>query len=147
MTYNGLSPGRRQVIIWTNAGILLIGPLGTNFSEMVIEIHKLSFKKMRLKVPSAKWRPFCLGLNSHVRIWECQYQHLLANIGNTRRQNAYVNDVLRFNPLRDLKIETYKIHLNISRMSVKRSLPRRPKAKLATLFTHFTAFSQVAFGG
>ena len=23
---NGLSPGRRQAIIWTNAGILLIGP-------------------------------------------------------------------------------------------------------------------------
>ena len=31
---NGLSPGRRQAIIWTNAGILLIGPLGTNFSEI-----------------------------------------------------------------------------------------------------------------
>ena len=30
---NGLSPERRQAIIWTNAGILLIGPLGTNFSE------------------------------------------------------------------------------------------------------------------
>ena len=25
---NGMSPGRRQAIIWTNAGILLIGPLG-----------------------------------------------------------------------------------------------------------------------
>ena len=36
---NGLSPGRRQAIIWTNAGILLIGPLGTNFSESVIDIH------------------------------------------------------------------------------------------------------------
>ena len=35
---NGLSPGLRQAIIWTNAGILLIGPLGTNFSEMLIEI-------------------------------------------------------------------------------------------------------------
>ena len=60
---NGLSPGRRQAIIWTNAGILLIGPLGTNFSEIVIEILKFSFKKMRLKGSSAKWRPFCLGLN------------------------------------------------------------------------------------
>ena len=29
---NGLSPGRHQAIIWTTAGILLIGPLGTNFS-------------------------------------------------------------------------------------------------------------------
>ena len=60
---NGLSPGRRQAIILTNAGILLIRPLGTNFNEMLIEIVKFSFMKMRLKVSSAKWRPFCLGLN------------------------------------------------------------------------------------
>ena len=46
---NGLSPGRRQTIIWTNAGILLIGPLGTNFSEILIVIHTFSFKKMHLK--------------------------------------------------------------------------------------------------
>ena len=60
---NGLPPGRRHAIIWTNAGILLIEPLGTNFSEISIEIPTFSFKKMRLKVSSAKWRPFCLGLN------------------------------------------------------------------------------------
>ena len=60
---NGLSPGRRQAIFCTNAGILLIGPLGTNFSEISIKIHILSFKKMHLKTPSGKWRPFCLGLN------------------------------------------------------------------------------------
>ena len=60
---NGLSPGWRQAINWTNAGILLIGHLGTNFSEILIEVVTFSFKKMRLKVSSAKWRPFCLGLN------------------------------------------------------------------------------------
>ena len=60
---NGLSPDRRQAIIWTNAGILLIRPLGTNFSEILIEILKFSFKKMRLKVSFVKRRPFCLGLN------------------------------------------------------------------------------------
>ena len=60
---NGLSPGRRQAIIWTNAGILLIGNLWTNFSEILIEIQTFSLKKMRLKVSSAKRRPFCLGLN------------------------------------------------------------------------------------
>ena len=32
-SHNGLSPGRRQTIIWTYAGILLIGPLGTDFRE------------------------------------------------------------------------------------------------------------------
>ena len=54
---NGLSPGRCQAIIWTNAGKLLIRPLGTNFNEMLIEILTFSFTKMRLKVSSAKWRP------------------------------------------------------------------------------------------
>ena len=47
---NGLSPGRRQAIIRTNAGILLIRPLGTNFSEFLVEILIFSFKKMHLKV-------------------------------------------------------------------------------------------------
>ena len=60
---NGLSPGRRQAIIWTNAGILLIGPLGTNFSEILIAIETFSFKKMHLKMSSAKWHPFCLSFN------------------------------------------------------------------------------------
>ena len=60
---NGLSPGQRQAIIWTNAGIFLIKPLGTNFSEILIENHIFSYKKMRLKLSSVKWRPFCLGLN------------------------------------------------------------------------------------
>ena len=58
-----MSPGRRQAIIWTNARILLIGPLGTNFSQILIEIYTFSFKKMHLKMSSGKWRPFCLGLN------------------------------------------------------------------------------------
>ena len=60
---NGLSPGRRQAITWTNVGILLIGPLGTHFSEMLIKINTFSFKKILLKMSSGKWRPFCLGLN------------------------------------------------------------------------------------
>ena len=60
---NGLSPGRRQAIIRTNAVILLIRPLGTNFSEILVEIVIFLFKKMRSKVSSAKRRPFCLGLN------------------------------------------------------------------------------------
>ena len=70
---NGLSPGRRQAIIWTNAGLLLIGPLGTNFSEFIGEIHSFLFKKMHLKKSSAKGRLFSLGLNElsslHPRDW------------------------------------------------------------------------------
>ena len=60
---NGLSPGRRQAFIITTAGILLIGTLGTNFSEILSEIYTFSFKKMHLKMSSGRWRPFCLGLN------------------------------------------------------------------------------------
>ena len=60
---NGLAPSRRQAIISTNSGILLIRPSGTNFSEILIEIMTFSFKKMNLKLSSAKCRPFCRGLN------------------------------------------------------------------------------------
>ena len=67
----GLSPGRRQAIIWNNAGLLLIEPLGTNFSEISIGIQTFSFKKMHLNMSSAKWCPFGLGLNVLTR---CGYQ-------------------------------------------------------------------------
>ena len=60
----GLSPDRRQAIIWNNAGILLIGPLGTNFNEILAEIITFPFKKMYLNVSSAKWWLFCFGLNA-----------------------------------------------------------------------------------
>ena len=59
----GLSPGLRQAIIWTNAGILSIGPLGTNFSQIVLDIQTFSFKEMHLRMSSGKWRQFCLCLN------------------------------------------------------------------------------------
>ena len=60
---NGLAPARRQAIIWTNTGILLIGPMETNFSEILIEIYTFSFTKMHFKMLSGKYWPFCLGLN------------------------------------------------------------------------------------
>ena len=59
---NGLSPGRCQAIICTNAGILYSGPLGTKFCDILIKIHTFSFNKIYLKM-SAEWWPFCLDLN------------------------------------------------------------------------------------
>ena len=50
---NGLSPGRRQAIIQTNAGILLIGPLRTNFSEILIEYPCFSIHENVFEKPSA----------------------------------------------------------------------------------------------
>ena len=46
---NGLSPVWRHAVIWTNDGLLLIGHLGTNFSEMLIKLQQFSFMKMHLK--------------------------------------------------------------------------------------------------
>ena len=60
---NGFSPGRRQAIIWTNAGILLMRTLATHIGEILSEIHIFSFQKMHLKMSSTKWQLFCLGLN------------------------------------------------------------------------------------
>ena len=66
-SHNGLSPGLRQAIIRTNAGILLIWPLGTKLSEILIAIETFSFEKMHLKM-SGKCGPFWLGLN--MLIWQ-----------------------------------------------------------------------------
>ena len=50
-------------LVGTNGGMFLIWPLGINFSEILHKIHISSFKKMHLKISSAKCRSFCLGLN------------------------------------------------------------------------------------
>ena len=67
---NGLSPGRRQAIIWTNAGISLIGPLGTNFSEILIEIHtfsiKNSFETVVCEMAAILSRPQCVKGRCHI---------------------------------------------------------------------------------
>ena len=60
---NGLSPGRRQAIIWTNAGILFIGPLGTNFSEILTEILTFSFKENAFETVVCEMAAIFLCLN------------------------------------------------------------------------------------
>ena len=77
---NGLLPGRRQAIIWTDAGILLIGSVGTNFNEILIVIHIFSCNKIHFKMSSGKWRPFCFGLN--VLKWPTKIsRHLECELG------------------------------------------------------------------
>ena len=75
---NGLPPDWRQPIIWTNAWILLVGSLGTNFSKIAIKILIFIFKKLHLKMLSGKWHPFCLGLNvlSHDYTHGHRYGHV-----------------------------------------------------------------------
>ena len=72
---HGLTPGCRQVMIWTNARRLLFGPLGTKFSKMLIEIHTFSFKKCISTCRLWNWGHFCLGLNLLTKLWGCIYSH------------------------------------------------------------------------
>ena len=58
---NSSSPGRSQAITRTNADLLSIGPLETNFSEVLIEILSFLFKETRWKMWSAKQRPLRSG--------------------------------------------------------------------------------------
>ena len=63
---NGLSPGRRQAIIWTNAGLLLIRHLGTNFSEILIGISNIFIQENGLEnvvceMASILSRPQCVN--------------------------------------------------------------------------------------
>ena len=101
---NGLSPDRRQAIIWTNAGLLSIEPLRTYFSENLIKIQALSLKKMHVKMSSAKWRPSCLGLKalrrvdvyviSHqresIRVIGYRYMYICASVSNTVREMSII---------------------------------------------------------
>ena len=71
---NGLSVNRWQTIIWNNAEILLIRPLGINFSEILIKNYTFSFNKMYLKMSSGQWRPICLDhnvLKNSTLLYEC----------------------------------------------------------------------------
>ena len=45
--------------ILTSEGLFVFGPLGINFSELLIKIQTFSFTKMHLKMSCAKWRPSC----------------------------------------------------------------------------------------
>ena len=49
-TDNDLSLGRRQAIIWTNAGILLTRNFRTDVSESLSKIHTFSFTQMSLDI-------------------------------------------------------------------------------------------------
>ena len=57
------APAQRHAIIWTNIGLLLIGPLVTKFCEHWIKIQQFLYEERYFKMPSVKWRHFRLVLN------------------------------------------------------------------------------------
>ena len=82
---NGLSPVRRQVIAWTNAGLHSIGLLGTNVSEIWIEVLSFLFKKIHSKMWSTIFNIWILLLvRRHIYIktppWKLHYVTLLFEV-------------------------------------------------------------------
>ena len=56
--FDALSPFGRQFDISINAGLFSIGPIGTNFGDILLGIHNISSKKMYFRKASAKWHHF-----------------------------------------------------------------------------------------
>ena len=81
---NGLSPGRRQAIIWTNAGLLLIWPLGTNLSDILLEVQKYT-RGQRYGISTTKW---------HLREFD-QYLLFLVICSIAKRNTVDLIDPLR----------------------------------------------------
>ena len=104
---NGLLPGQGQAIIWTDVGILSIWSLGTNFSEILIEIETFSFKKMHLTMSSGKWWTFCLCLN----VLRKQVLHTYQGL-TRRRSKHWVR----------LKLRHYKIIQKIEKIIQKQNM-------------------------
>ena len=60
---NGLSPGRRQAIIWTNAGRLWIRTVGTNLSEIhTFSLKKNAFENVVWEMAAILSRPQCVNI-------------------------------------------------------------------------------------
>ena len=60
---NGLSPGRRQAITWTNAVMLFNWTLRNKFKWIHNRNLYISIQENVFEMSYRKWRPFCLGLN------------------------------------------------------------------------------------
>ena len=81
---NGLSPGRHQAIIWTNASILLTGPLETNYSETLIECIPLvrmsseenAFENVVCKMAAILSQPQCVNNGPHIKKHEALLKRL-----------------------------------------------------------------------
>ena len=76
-----LSPGSRQAIVWTNAGLVLIGPFGTNFSEIQIKIFikQNAFESVVCEMAAILSRPKCVnnGRDCYESEWYLTGKHIL----------------------------------------------------------------------
>ena len=113
--YHQASSHRRQVIIWTNAVMLLIGPSRTNLNVIVIEIYTFLFTEMHLKLSFAKLQPSCLCLNVF-KNWQ-SFQFIIIKINSSLTVRFDQSAMSRGIHLRVILHE--KLTVSILDMSVK----------------------------
>ena len=89
---NCLSPGRRHAIIWTDAGILLIGPSETDFNEILIKIIHFHSRKFIWKCPliARFMRPTWAHLGPAGPGWAPGKPHELCYLGRQENGGHFV---------------------------------------------------------
>ena len=100
---DSLSPCHRQAITWTNIGILLIEPLGTNFLEILFKIHTFSFKKKHLNRLSAKIatilsRPQCANILRPGQMQTLMTNDIFKYINFKENHDIFIKISLKFVP-------------------------------------------------
>ena len=125
---NGLSPGWHQAIIWSTDGILLIGPLGTHFSEILIKIQTLSLKRYRIMYALPWQTVYALTRG----LFWCLFPELHSNEGNKHQNNTQVSALtLRHKSTYNILFLTWQ---------------NKPKMTLKTrIFTHHPRVSITCF--
>ena len=88
---NGLSPDRRQTIIWTNDGILLIWPVGTNFNDILIKTSYIFFPKCIWKCRLQNGGHFISGLNVLTYLYVYDLKNVKCLVG-TREEKLLGNE-------------------------------------------------------
>ena len=123
---NGLLPGWCKAIIWTIARILLLGPLGTNISEIFnqnsyIFIQENAFENVVWKMAAILLWPWCDKLKA--RIWRHIYTMTITTYSWVPLKHVKYNII--FNPATIPDIKLIKTpHISPSQVSYGVSIDR-----------------------
>ena len=120
------SPGWHQAINWTNAGILLIKPLGTNFNEILIKIRAFSFYKVHTfenvvwKMAAILSRPQCVKSSFVTRLASPSNLHHTttrpnqAGVRHTKASPSAITPVKTLFNENLIKIQSFLVVMNVS---------------------------------
>ena len=131
---NGLSSERCQAIIGTNAGILLIGHLGTNYSENLIKILIFSFTKNAIESVICEMaailpRPQCVN--------SCRLSDITRHNMSAPLRHVVLNQQLDvFFPIARLGADQWKLHIICSYWEESSYFSTRDVIFVSTILWH-----------